>query len=68
MDRSMEIFAYPYGDFGTDREVVDAALRDAGFRAACRYGGSVTVPGADDHFRLPRLAMGPDSNLEEILG
>jgi peptidoglycan/xylan/chitin deacetylase (PgdA/CDA1 family) len=67
LGRPVELFAYPYGDFGTEREAVDEALRHAGFRAACRYGGSVSVPGTDDRYRLPRLAMGPDSNLSEIL-
>jgi peptidoglycan/xylan/chitin deacetylase (PgdA/CDA1 family) len=67
LERSVELFAYPYGDFGAEREIVDNALRAAGYRAACRYGGSVSIPGQDDHFRLPRLAMGPDSNLAEIL-
>jgi peptidoglycan/xylan/chitin deacetylase (PgdA/CDA1 family) len=69
LSRTVEAFAYPYGDGGTGRrwrhkraEVRDA-LRRAGYRAACLYGGGVNRLPVGDAFRLARVAMGPDTDL-----
>jgi peptidoglycan/xylan/chitin deacetylase (PgdA/CDA1 family) len=68
MGRSVELIAYPYGDPGRDPAVSQRLLQQAGYRAACLYGGgAITLPGAD-RWRLPRLAMGPDSDLAAMLG
>lgn len=61
----VELFAYPYGDTGEDPA---DALRAAGYRAAFTYGGGAFDLPAADPFRLPRLAMGPDTDVLAELG
>jgi len=60
--------AFPYGDHGTNWRNIEQLLEKVGYQAACLYGGGlVTFPGAD-RYRLPRLAMGPDTDLADELG
>ena len=62
-----EIFAFPYGDDGADPQALRKELEQAGYRAACLYrGGPISFP-LSNPFRLPRLAMGPDTDLEAAL-
>ncbi len=42
-------------------------LKRVGYRAACLYGGGPTRLPAADHYRLARLAVGPDTDLQEEL-
>jgi peptidoglycan/xylan/chitin deacetylase (PgdA/CDA1 family) len=64
---SVRLFAYPFGDEGPDSARSARLLRRSGYRAAFLYGGgAVDVAGADA-LRLPRLALGPDSDLEALL-
>lgn len=56
----------------TGWQVIDLARSGessaAGYRAACLYGGGPSpIPPADAYF-LPRLAMGPDTDLRALLG
>jgi peptidoglycan/xylan/chitin deacetylase (PgdA/CDA1 family) len=67
IDASVDLFAFPYGDAGTDAHAMAGAVRAAGYRAACGYGGGPADLEADDRFCLPRLAMGPDTQLTELL-
>jgi peptidoglycan/xylan/chitin deacetylase (PgdA/CDA1 family) len=68
MRRAVELVAYPYGDAGRDATLAQKLAQMVGYRAACLYGGgTVTFPGAD-RWRLPRLAMGPDSDLAAMIG
>ena len=61
--KQVTLFAFPYGDSGTDREPIDAALRLGGYEAACLYGGGpVEFPPAHRFF-LERLAIGSDTDL-----
>ena len=63
----VEVFAYPYGDGGTEPRLTCRALERAGYRAACLYkGGPNPVPMVDP-FRLSRLAVGPDTDLQVAL-
>lgn len=67
LEEPVETFAFPYGDDGRHPEQLRAELERAGYRAACLYrGGPINMP-VGDHYRLPRLAMGPDTNLEAAL-
>ncbi|MCU1427286.1 MAG: polysaccharide deacetylase [Actinomycetia bacterium] len=61
-------FAFPYGDEGDDPPMMAAALRAAGYRAAFLYGGGATDLSRADRYRLPRIAMGPDTDLRALLG
>jgi peptidoglycan/xylan/chitin deacetylase (PgdA/CDA1 family) len=65
---SVEIMAFPYGDHGGNWHNIEPVLEKVGYHAACLYGGGlVTFPGAE-RYRLPRLAMGPDTDLAGELG
>lgn len=67
LDKTVEIFAFPYGDGGPYLRQLRGELDRAGYRAACLYrGGPISLPVADP-YRLPRLAMGPDTDLVAAL-
>ncbi len=63
----VDLFAFPYGDAGDDPIAMGNAVRDSGYRAACGYGGGPADLGRDDRYCLPRLAMGPDTDLAALL-
>lgn len=65
--RPVEALAYPYGDVGSSPDETAAALAAAGYRAAFGYGGGPAEPGSVDRYRIPRLALGPDSDLRREL-
>ena len=64
------VSSYPYGDDGASSQVlrkVRETLKRAGYRAACLYGGGpIRLPAADP-YRLTRLAVGPDTDLQAEL-
>jgi hypothetical protein len=64
---SVDLFAFPYGDAGTDARAMADAVRTAGYRAAFGYGGGPADLDTDDRYCLPRLAMGPDTDLAGLL-
>jgi peptidoglycan/xylan/chitin deacetylase (PgdA/CDA1 family) len=67
LGKPVEVFAYPYGDGGTEPHLTGRALERAGYRAACLYkGGPNPLPIAEP-YRLTRLAMGPDTDLQVAL-
>jgi peptidoglycan/xylan/chitin deacetylase (PgdA/CDA1 family) len=68
LGRSVELFAYPYGDGGVDHAAVGAALGRHGYRAACLYDGGLNHIPVPDVFRLHRLYMGEETNLAVELG
>lgn len=67
LGRRVDTLAFPYGDDGGEGGGIEQALRRAGYRAAFRYGGGPLGLPAPDVFRMPRLAMGPDTALEAVL-
>jgi|SRR5215208_2069547 len=81
LGKRVEVFSYPYGDDGVssypyddDDEASSRVLRKvretlerAGYRAACLYGGGLTSLPAADPYRLTRLAVGPDTDLQAEL-
>ena len=66
LGREITLFAFPYGDAG-DPDVVGPALARAGYRAAFLYGGGTLELPAADRFRLTRVAVGADTDLEAEL-
>jgi hypothetical protein len=62
----VDLLAYPYGDPG-DAQRVPEALERAGYRAAFRYGGGAFRLPVENPYLLPRLAMGPDTDVREEL-
>jgi peptidoglycan/xylan/chitin deacetylase (PgdA/CDA1 family) len=59
---AVELFAYPYGEAGRPD-----VLSQAGYRAGFGYGGGPFSVPPGDPYLLPRLAMGPDTELREEL-
>ena len=67
LGKPIEVFSYPYGDDGVDPQRLREMLKRVGYRAACLYkGGPNSVP-ITNPYRLTRLAMGPDTNLQAEL-
>jgi peptidoglycan/xylan/chitin deacetylase (PgdA/CDA1 family) len=64
----VNLFAFPYGDGGTDPRAMSAALERAGYQAACLYGGGPNPLPIADPYRLARLALGFDTDLQAALG
>jgi peptidoglycan/xylan/chitin deacetylase (PgdA/CDA1 family) len=69
LNKSVEIFAYPYGRVGSDTRTLREALQCAGYRAACLFPipGRASALAAEDVYFLPRLAMFASSNLLALL-
>ncbi len=65
--RPVEVFSFPYGDNGTNPAELERTLAELGYRAACLYGGKPVRLPAGQPFRLERVALGPDSDLEAEL-
>jgi peptidoglycan/xylan/chitin deacetylase (PgdA/CDA1 family) len=67
LGRPVEMFSFPYGDDGISPRTTEALLRRTGYRAACLFNGPMVDPMRANPYRLPRLAMGPDTDLERVL-
>jgi len=66
---SVEAFAYPYGD-DVHPSLTDDLMQKLGYAVAFRYGGGLFSKGKAafvSPFRIPRLAMGPDTDLAALL-
>lgn len=63
----VELFAYPEGDPGEDRDHTARVLRNAGYRAAfLGDGGPVSIP-PENPFSIPRISMSPGTDLAQVL-
>jgi peptidoglycan/xylan/chitin deacetylase (PgdA/CDA1 family) len=67
LGRRVGAVSYPYGDAGRDPDAAERLLRCLGYRAAFVYGGGRFAAEAAARYRLPRLAVGPDTDLAEEL-
>jgi peptidoglycan/xylan/chitin deacetylase (PgdA/CDA1 family) len=67
LKKPVEVFAYPYGDGGTEPRSTSRVLERAGYRAACLYKGGPNPLPMVEPYRLTRLAIGPDTDLELAL-
>jgi len=67
LEKPVEVFAYPYGDGGTEARSTGRALERAGYRAACLYKGGPNPLPIVEPYRLSRLALGPDTDLQVAL-
>jgi peptidoglycan/xylan/chitin deacetylase (PgdA/CDA1 family) len=67
LEKSITLFSYPYGDDGQGADAVRHTLQVNGYGAAFTYPGSLTALRAADRFRLERIAVGPDTNLDVLL-
>ena len=67
LGKPVKVFAYPYGDGGVNPDAERDLLKQAGYASACLYGGGpIRLPIADP-YRLTRVAMGPDTDLQAEL-
>jgi hypothetical protein len=67
LGRPVDVFSYPFGDPEPDAGATGRALRAAGYRAACLDKGGPSPVSVPDPYRLPRIPMGPDTDLRELL-
>ncbi len=67
LGKPVNVFAYPYGDGGMDPDVQRNLLMQAGYVSACLYGGGPIRLPIVEPYRLTRLAMGPDTDLQAEL-
>lgn len=65
--KPVEVFAYPYGDGGTEPRSTGRALERAGYWAGCLYKGGPNPLPIIEPYRLTRLAVGPDTDLQVAL-
>jgi peptidoglycan/xylan/chitin deacetylase (PgdA/CDA1 family) len=63
LGKRVSLFAFPYGDAGS----ADGAVARAGYEAAFLYDGSPFALPVADRFRLMRMPIGPDTDLEAEL-
>ncbi len=63
LGKDSRMFAFPYGDFGAD-----SLIMHAGYDVAFLYGGGTfELAQTPSPLFLPRLAMGPGVNLDEMV-
>jgi len=67
LGKPVKVFCYPYGDSGAEPGVIERVLQQAGYQAACLYGGGPNRVPITNPYRLTRLALGPDSDLSVAL-
>ena len=65
---AVDVLAFPYGDEGSDPDRTAAALRAAGYSAACLYGGGPVSLDTVAPYRLSRTAVGMSTDLAPELG
>jgi peptidoglycan/xylan/chitin deacetylase (PgdA/CDA1 family) len=63
LGETVALFSFPYGDPGQDAQATATRLEEAGYEAAFCYGGGILRLPVTDRFLLPRIAVGPDSDL-----
>ena len=68
LGKPVQVFAYPYGDSGTHPQDLRRIMQQIGYRVGCLYGGGPNRLPVSDPYRLTRLAMGPDTDLQAVLG
>jgi peptidoglycan/xylan/chitin deacetylase (PgdA/CDA1 family) len=67
LERAVELFAFPYGDDAGLPPELHETLRRTGYVGAFGYGGGPFSLPVTDPYRLERVAMGPDTDLEAVL-
>jgi peptidoglycan/xylan/chitin deacetylase (PgdA/CDA1 family) len=67
LEQSVELLAFPYGDDAGLPPELHEALGRTGYVAAFGYGGGPFSFPVTDQYRLERVAMGPDTDLEAVL-
>ena len=64
----MEVFSFPYGDNGVNKQEIVSVMKSIGYQAACLFGGGIIPHPIADPYRLSRLAMGSATDLRTALG
>ena len=63
LHKEVELFAFPFGDSGKDKDVTKAILKKCGYSAAFLYHGGVFEVGHHDPFQIPRIPVGTDTDI-----
>jgi peptidoglycan/xylan/chitin deacetylase (PgdA/CDA1 family) len=66
--KPVEAFAYPYGDGGSNPGATTALLQKLGYKAAYLFGGAPNQIPISNRFRLTRVAMGAETDLQLEFG
>lgn len=67
LDKAIDAFSYPYGDNGLDTNEINIFLKDAGYKAACLYGGSPFYVPISSPYHLARVPVGMDTDMRSAL-
>lgn len=67
LNKKVDYFSFPYGDEGEDHKETKGILEGAGYKAAFLYGGPPIRFPIKSKFRLTRVPIGADTDLEEVL-
>lgn len=67
LNKTIKAFSFPYGDNGMNQEQTDKILKDAGYAAGFLYNGNPIDVYIPNTYRIQRVAIGPDTNLEKEL-
>lgn len=67
LSRPVRLFAFPRGDPGPEAAASAAIVQDAGYSAAFILGGGVIPMPCPDRYRLARITVGPDTDLDREL-
>lgn len=66
LDKDVQLFAYAFGDVGSEQEQVEARLEELGYEAAFLYPlGAVRLP-VENPYRLQRIAVGSDTDVAAL--
>ena len=67
LGKAVTAIAFPFGDSTPNRTEMEALLAKAGYSAAFLYGGGPVDLSKLHRHRVPRIAMGPDTDLRAAL-
>ena len=59
----VELISYPFGDPGRQPAATASLLRAAGYKTAFGYGGGAFRIPCQERYLLPRIAVGPDTDI-----
>lgn len=68
LGKEVDFFSFPYGDEGQDAQHTTGILAEAGYKAACLYGGRPLEVPIVQAYRLERVPVGPDTDMRSALG
>jgi peptidoglycan/xylan/chitin deacetylase (PgdA/CDA1 family) len=68
LGKRVDVLSYPYGDNGLNAGETELILKEAGYKAACLYGVKPLQESVTSPYQLPRVPIGPDTDMKLTLG